>query len=59
VGDSIFPGQSVPAVALGGLRVADSVLEATSARVTMPILLATKDSAQKMPKNKVWGFLRR
>jgi phytoene dehydrogenase-like protein len=26
VGDSIFPGQSVPAVALGGLRVARSVL---------------------------------
>jgi len=26
VGDSIFPGQSVPAVALGGLRVAQSVL---------------------------------
>jgi len=58
VGDSIFPGQSVPAVALGGLRVADSVLEATSTRVSVPIL-ANKDSAQKMPKNKVWGFLRR
>ncbi len=26
VGDSIFPGQSVPAVALGGLRVASSLL---------------------------------
>jgi phytoene dehydrogenase-like protein len=26
VGDSIFPGQSVPAVALGGLRVARSLL---------------------------------
>jgi C-3',4' desaturase CrtD len=26
VGDSIFPGQSVPAVALGGLRVANSLL---------------------------------
>jgi hypothetical protein len=26
VGDSIFPGQSVPAVALGGLRVAQSLL---------------------------------
>ncbi len=25
VGDSVFPGQSVPAVALGGLRVAESV----------------------------------
>jgi phytoene dehydrogenase-like protein len=28
VGDSIFPGQSVPAVALGGLRVAQGVLAA-------------------------------
>jgi C-3',4' desaturase CrtD len=27
VGDSIFPGQSVPAVILGGLRVAESVLD--------------------------------
>jgi C-3',4' desaturase CrtD len=27
VGDSIFPGQSAPAVALGGLRVAKTVLE--------------------------------
>ncbi len=26
VGDSIFPGQSVPAVALGGLRVAGQIL---------------------------------
>ena len=26
VGDSIFPGQSVPAVALGGLRVAQNIL---------------------------------
>jgi phytoene dehydrogenase-like protein len=26
VGDSVFPGQSVPAVALGGLRVAQSLL---------------------------------
>lgn len=26
VGDSVFPGQSTPAVALGGLRVAESVL---------------------------------
>jgi phytoene dehydrogenase-like protein len=26
VGDSIFPGQSTPAVALGGLRVADQIL---------------------------------
>ncbi len=30
VGDSIFPGQSVPAVALGGLRVARSLLAESS-----------------------------
>jgi phytoene dehydrogenase-like protein len=30
VGDSIFPGQSVPAVSLGGLRVAHSVLRELS-----------------------------
>jgi C-3',4' desaturase CrtD len=29
VGDSIFPGQSVPAVGLGGLRVAQSILVST------------------------------
>ena len=29
VGDSIFPGQSTAAVALGGLRVADAVLAQT------------------------------
>ncbi len=28
VGDSIFPGQSIPAVALGGIRVAQSVMTA-------------------------------
>ncbi len=27
VGDSIFPGQSTPAVALGGLRVAQAILD--------------------------------
>jgi hypothetical protein len=27
VGDSIFPGQSVAATALGGLRVADMILQ--------------------------------
>jgi hypothetical protein len=30
VGDSIFPGQSVPAVALGGMRVARSLLAGLS-----------------------------
>lgn len=30
VGDSIFPGQSVPAVALGGLRVAQAMLDGLS-----------------------------
>lgn len=28
VGDSIFPGQSIPAVALGGIRVAQGIIEA-------------------------------
>jgi phytoene dehydrogenase-like protein len=31
VGDSIFPGQSIAAVALGGLRVAHSLLHASGA----------------------------
>jgi len=29
VGDSVFPGQSVPAVALGGMRVASAILATT------------------------------
>jgi phytoene dehydrogenase-like protein len=38
VGDSIFPGQSVPAVALGGLRVARSLLaELNPQQVTVEI----------------------
>ena len=32
VGDSIFPGQSVPAVALSGLRVAGEMLNDAQAR---------------------------
>ena len=36
VGDSVFPGQSVPAVALGGLRVARSLL-AELARHELPV----------------------
>ncbi len=32
VGDSIFPGQSVPAVALGGVRIAQQVLAAAGGR---------------------------
>jgi hypothetical protein len=27
VGDSVFPGQSIPAVALGGIRVANEVMK--------------------------------
>ena len=40
VGDSIFPGQSTAAVALGGLRVAESVLDQAGARtrVAQPTL---------------------
>ncbi|HEY9075049.1 MAG TPA: NAD(P)/FAD-dependent oxidoreductase [Anaerolineaceae bacterium] len=34
VGDSIFPGQSMPAVALGGLRVAHQVLAALPQRIS-------------------------
>jgi C-3',4' desaturase CrtD len=34
VGDSVFPGQSVPAVALGGLRVARSLLREIDPRLT-------------------------
>jgi C-3',4' desaturase CrtD len=36
VGDSIFPGQSVPAVALGGMHVAQSVLESAGAVLEIP-----------------------
>ncbi len=38
VGDSIFPGQSVPAVALGGLRVARSLLAELRVESTPPLL---------------------
>jgi phytoene dehydrogenase-like protein len=36
VGDSIFPGQSTAAVALGGLRVADMILRIPVGRMPMP-----------------------
>ena len=36
VGDTIFPGQSVPAVALGGVRVATALLAEMGARVATP-----------------------
>ncbi len=36
VGDSIFPGQSTAAVALGGLRVADAVLAEAGQRAARP-----------------------
>ena len=36
VGDSIFPGQSTAAVALGGLRVADAVLAEAGRRAVRP-----------------------
>jgi phytoene dehydrogenase-like protein len=35
VGDSVFPGQSVPAVALGGLRVAQSLLAELDPQLTL------------------------
>jgi phytoene dehydrogenase-like protein len=34
VGDSVFPGQSVPAVALGGMRVARSLLAELNLQAT-------------------------
>lgn len=40
VGDSIFPGQSMPAVALGGLRIAGLVLNeslASKKKITLPV----------------------
>lgn len=37
VGDSIFPGQSTAAVALGGLRVARAVLDEAGARASDPV----------------------
>ena len=46
VGDSVFPGQSVPAVALGGLRVARSLLAELGLRevpLTAPIVVRTWD----------------
>ena len=36
VGDSIFPGQSTAAVALGGLRVARSIMAETGVRHRVP-----------------------
>jgi len=45
VGDSIFPGQSVPAVALGGMRVARSLLAELSIKSTATLL----PEALKMP----------
>jgi hypothetical protein len=36
VGDSIFPGQSTPAVALGGLRVAKTILKELGSQEEVP-----------------------
>jgi phytoene dehydrogenase-like protein len=49
VGDSIFPGQSVPAVALGGLRVASEVMAGQTLRKpgTYPRIAAKKGSLIK------------
>ena len=38
-GDSIFPGQSVAATALGGLRVARLVLDSLGSRLVQPVVL--------------------
>jgi phytoene dehydrogenase-like protein len=45
VGDSVFPGQSVPAVALGGLRVAQSLLAELEAHSTVFSALNKPQSA--------------
>ncbi len=45
VGDSIFPGQSTAAVAMGGLRVADAVLQAHHIKTPAYAGAASKDQA--------------
>jgi phytoene dehydrogenase-like protein len=45
VGDSIFPGQSVPAVTLGGMRVANAVLHHVVDTTQKYISLASKEYA--------------
>jgi phytoene dehydrogenase-like protein len=45
VGDSIFPGQSVPAVALGGLRVAQSLLTELDPQATFFQIPSRQQSA--------------
>ena len=45
VGDSIFPGQSVPAVTLGGMRVANAVLHHVAHTTQKYISLASKEYA--------------
>jgi C-3',4' desaturase CrtD len=50
VGDSIFPGQSVPAVALGGMRVARSMLKALAPQ---PIAASGLDVSSPHPFKQV------
>lgn len=42
VGDSVFPGQSMPAVALGGLRIANTVLSGFASKVSRHTLQSLK-----------------
>jgi phytoene dehydrogenase-like protein len=49
VGDSIFPGQSTAAVALGGLRVADAVMRAAGARNRFGTRIAASRTARDTP----------
>ena len=51
VGDSVFPGQSVPAVALGGLRVAQSLLAELSPQ-------AAYDQASSGERSALFGIWR-
>jgi hypothetical protein len=48
VGDSIFPGQSTAAVALGGLRVARAILAAEGIPVDLP--LSHQTAAETSPE---------
>jgi phytoene dehydrogenase-like protein len=50
VGDSIFPGQSVPAVALGGLRVSGQVLAEAGQRARHTLSVGRR--VQELPETK-------
>jgi hypothetical protein len=47
VGDSVFPGQPVPAVALGGLRVAERILHEGGYQGEFGALRAEKRTSER------------